>query len=150
MEKLLAKTHIRIKRVKPSRNLCIRLFRKWKKSLMLEPLPVLIDQPIDTLFWSLLHEGIFPCEDSIFRSIDILLKAGCSVQAKPPKPQNNNEFELTLNCYYCQEKPILQIRLKLSLQDNEATMCSFLTNCLPTQDHDCIHALPYHKDRSHS
>ena len=133
MERLLAKTQIRTKRVKPSRSRCIRWLRKQRISFLLEPIPVLADAPPDTLFWFFLREGFFPYEDSIFLNIDTLLRAGCSVQAVQQKQQNNNEFELTLNCCCSQGKPIHQIRLKLLLQDSEATMYSFLTEYLPIQ-----------------
>lgn len=133
MEKLMAKTNIRIKRVKPSRSRCILWLRKQRIYFLWEPIPVSVDEPLDTLFWFLLREGFFPYEDSIFQNIDILLKAGCSVQAEPPKQQNSNEFELILNCCCSQGKPIFQIRLKLLLQDSEATMYSFLTEYLPIQ-----------------
>ena len=74
MERITGKpivTYMRLKRVRPTRSRCIRKLRAIRRTLLVEPLYLLESETPEMLFWSLLREGAFPCEDDIFDHIKI-------------------------------------------------------------------------------
>ena len=57
---------MRIKRVKPTRNKCIRKLRRLRIWLGVEPLPIAPDDALESLFWLLLRTTQFPGFYSVF------------------------------------------------------------------------------------
>jgi len=120
----LGTKYIRIKRVLPTKNIYIRLFRKLKRFFCWGQIPFLDCDPPNAIFQLLFGASLFPLSDCIFRHIKRCQKLGYSVQATQC-PLKRNKTELHYRFYH-KGIPTHRIELKLSLRENEASLSSSL------------------------
>jgi len=118
-------TYIRIRQVAPARNRCIRLFRKTRNSFVSGHSRPFVYETLEELYAFFLNKSYFPCLDSIAHCMRQLTVEGWTWQGESLPQQKNSVLEKEFHCFD-RGKLIYRIQLQLLIQDNEATLTSFL------------------------
>ncbi len=134
------KTCMRIKRVKPTRNKCIRKLRRLRIWLGVEPLPIAPDDALESLFWLLLRTTQFPGFYSVFLNKGKLIETEYPASVETLQLQSKSQYGVEIYNRVPQKSECRE-RLTLSLQGNEATL-SFLSKIL-SEDQNAAASAPH-------
>ncbi len=134
------KTCMRIKRVKPTRNKCIRKLRRLRIWLGVEPLPIAPDDALESLFWLLLRTTQFPGFYSVFLNKGKLIETEYQASVETLQLQSKSQYGVEIYNRVPQKSEYRE-RLTLSLQGNEATL-SFLSKIL-SEDQNAAASAPH-------